>query len=222
MGIDPRIHEQAVAIERVHFVKTDRKVNPKKVDPFCYLPGTHPILVTAPRSVRYQVKKSIKPSHEFTGAFTYLLHQLAGCSMLAVSKFYGGDPDRDFPCIFKEKIAQICAEKKIKLVLDFQGTGRTTEYDLQLETNSADAHSPSQKLAAVLARVCEERGLTVGIIPGKKEPPHTVLGFVAEELGLPAVRLLLNRKLRVPHQNGKDFHKALGALVEALARLANF
>lgn len=220
MGIDPRIHEQAVAIERVHFVKTDRKVNPKKADPFCYLPGTRPILVTAPHAVRYQFKKAIKPSHEFTGAFTYLLHQLADCSALAVSKFYGGDPDRDFPCIFKEKVAQICGEKQIKLVLDLQGTGRTTAYDLLLETKSEGATSSPPKSAAIIAGVCQERGLTVGLSPVKNEPPHTILHFVAEELGLPVVRLLLNRKLRVPHQNGKDFQKALGALVEAIAKLA--
>lgn len=219
MDIHPRIHEEAVAIERVHFVKTDRKVNPKKVDPFCYLSGTLPILITAPHAVRFQHKKTIKTSHEFTGAFSYLLHQLTRCSTLAISKFYGGDPDRDYPCYFKAKMAQICQEKKQKLILDLQGAQRTAPYDLQLEY-TGDSSQKTQKFATTLAQVCEEQGLTVTTLAVKKEEPHSILGFATWELGLPAVRLLLNRKFRVPHQNGKDFNRALKAITEALRKLA--
>lgn len=43
-----RLNEEAVSIERVHFYKTDKSVNPKQEEPFRYFPGEIPVLVSAP------------------------------------------------------------------------------------------------------------------------------------------------------------------------------
>lgn len=72
--VKQKIGEEAFAIERVHFVKTDRMHNPKKVNPFKYSPGSLPVLVSAPHSVRHMRQKKIKPSDEFTGSMACLLN----------------------------------------------------------------------------------------------------------------------------------------------------
>jgi hypothetical protein len=48
-----RLNEEAVNVERVHFYKTDRSVNPKQEDPFYVSLGKLPVLVSAPHAVRY-------------------------------------------------------------------------------------------------------------------------------------------------------------------------
>ncbi|MHB1166995.1 MAG: hypothetical protein ACYC4E_00220 [Carboxydocellales bacterium] len=90
------------AIERVYFTKTDRKVNPKRESPFKYIPGTIPIIVSAPHAVRHLRKKEIKRSDEYTGATACLLNRFTGCHGLAVTKLYGEDANLDYPSVYKD------------------------------------------------------------------------------------------------------------------------
>jgi len=115
-----RANEQAVAAERVHFTKTDRAVDPKRENPFKYWPGSIPVLISVPHSVRYLKQKKIMKSAEFTGSLGYLLGEMSGCHVLAVGKFYRGDPNNDNPCLYKDLLAGICRKQGIKLVLDLQ------------------------------------------------------------------------------------------------------
>ncbi|HEX3031276.1 MAG TPA: hypothetical protein VHS59_03420, partial [Bacillota bacterium] len=110
-----RISEEAAAIERVYFVKTDKPVNPRLESPFKYLPGTIPILISAPHAVRHKRRKEIKPSDEFTGSLAHLLNRFAGCHVLAATKLYDGDPNFDYPCRYKDHLAELCSSHKIRL-----------------------------------------------------------------------------------------------------------
>lgn len=111
-----RLNEEAVSIERVHFYKTDRSVNPKRETPFWIAAGQLPILLSAPHAVRYYRQKKIRVSDEFTGSIVYLLNKLTGCHAIALAKLYGGDPNYDNPCIYKARVAQLCEKEKIKLI----------------------------------------------------------------------------------------------------------
>jgi len=67
-----RLNEEAVSVERVHFYKTDKKVNPKQEEPFWFSAGKLPVLVSAPHAVRHYRQKKIRMSDEFTGSIVYL------------------------------------------------------------------------------------------------------------------------------------------------------
>ncbi|HWR38682.1 MAG TPA: hypothetical protein VN611_04210, partial [Patescibacteria group bacterium] len=95
-----RVHEEAVSVERVHFYKTDRRVNPKQEEPFWVAIGKIPVLVSAPHAVRHCRQKKIKMSDEFTGALAFLLNQMTECHGIAATKLYGGDPNVDNPCVY--------------------------------------------------------------------------------------------------------------------------
>lgn len=216
-----RMNEEAVNVERVHFYKTDRSVNPKQEDPFYVSLGKLPILVSAPHAVRYYRQRKIKMSDQFTGSIVYLLHQLTGCHAIAVTKLYGGDPNNDNPCIYKNRIAEVCAKQKVKLVLDLHGAAREREFDVDFGTNGGKTLINKTGIVATLERNLRDFGLNrvthdhVGTIGA-----NAVTDFVARELRISAVQLEINKQYRVPGQNPQGFHRLLGALVQSIKELA--
>ncbi|MDF1552453.1 MAG: hypothetical protein P1P84_05290, partial [Deferrisomatales bacterium] len=129
-----RIHEEAFAVERVHFKKTRNGANPRKIDPFLLLEGTVPILLSAPHAVRTLREGKIKPSDESTGSYAFLLHRETGCHAIATKKLYGGDPNWDWPCIYKERVRDLLARAGVRLVLDLHGAARERPFDVDLGT----------------------------------------------------------------------------------------
>lgn len=221
MLIDPRINEQAVAIEKVNFIKTDRLFNPKKTDPFLYLPGTIPVLVSAPHAVRHIRRKVIKQSDIFTGAIVYLLHQLTGCHALMVTKLYGGDPNWDQPCIYKQKLSLIAAEQGIRLIIDLHGASGEHPFDAELGTMGGISFLGRDNLLPLIKKACQDAGLqNIGvdqIFSAAGQP--TVTAYAAGVLCIPAVQIELNRRYRAPQQNGLAFHQGISALAMAIRDL---
>jgi len=216
-----RINEEAVNIEKIHFYKTDRRVNPKQEEPFLLSVGELPVLVSAPHAVRHYRQKKIKMSDQFTGSIVYLLNKLTGCHAIAATKLYGGDPNIDYPCIYKEKIAEFCAIKKVKLILDIHGAAREREFDVDFGTNGGKNLLGKTRILETLEENFQDFGLS------KTSRDHfaasgtnTVANYVARELGIPAVQIEINKQYRVPAQNPQGFHRMLAALAESIKRLA--
>lgn len=215
-----RLNEEAVNVERVHFYKTDRSVNPKQEDPFYVSLGKLPVLVSAPHAVRYYRQRKIKMSDQFTGSIAFLLQQLTDCHAIAVTKLYGGDPNTDNPCIYKERIAGICARQKIKLVLDLHGAAREQDFDADFGTNGGKTLLNHTRLPAILERNFQELGLSkISRDHAGAIGPDAVTAYVARELGIPAVQIEINKQYRVPGQNPQGFHRLLGALVQSIREL---
>lgn len=208
-----RIHLEASAVERVHFVKTDRRHDPKKVPPFRYLSGRIPVLVSAPHAVRHFREKKIKPSDEFTGSIACLLHQLTGCHALAVTRLYGGDPNYDQSCIYKTYLSEICREHRIKLVIDLHGAAREHDFDIDIGTNNGESLLGKEKILRMLITSLEDAGLTrisQNLFSTANE--NIVARYTARDLSIPALQLEINKMYRVPHQNGEAYCRLVAAL----------
>ncbi|MDR3584775.1 MAG: hypothetical protein P4L59_05555 [Desulfosporosinus sp.] len=214
-----RINDEAVNAEKVHFYKTDKKVNPKQEEPFRVTIGKLPVLVSAPHAVRHCTQKKIKMSDQFTGSIVYLLNQLTGCHAIAATKLYGGDPNFDNPCIYKERIAEICNRGNVKFVLDIHGAAREREFDVDFGTNRRETLLKTNMLELVernfqdfgLSRITHDHFASSG--------PNTIANFVARELGIPALQIEINKQYRVPAQNPHGFHRLLGALMASVREL---
>ncbi len=216
-----RLNEEAVNIERIHFYKTDKRVNPKQEEPFWYSVGELPVLLSAPHAVRHYRQKKIKMSDQFTGATVYLLNKLTGCHGIAATKLYGGDPNIDYPCIYKDKIADFCAIKKVKLILDIHGAAREREFDVDFGTNGGKNLLGKIRILETLQQSFHDFGLTrISQDYFAASGPNTVSNYVARELGIPAVQIEINKQYRVPAQNPQGFHRILGALAQSIERWA--
>ncbi len=216
-----RLNEEAVNVERIHFYKTNKRVNPKQEEPFWFSVGKLPILVSAPHAVRHYRQKKIKMSDQFTGSVVYLLNKLTGCHGIAATKLYGGDPNFDNPCIYKEKIAEICKKNKIKFILDLHGAARERDFDVDFGTNKEKNLLGKAEILKTLEQTFQDFGLLrTSLDYFAASGQNTVANYAARELGIPAVQVEINKQYRVPAQNAQGFHRLLGALAESIKRLA--
>lgn len=215
-----RLSEEAVNVEKIHFYKTDRRSDPKKTDPFWFASGEIPILVSAPHAVRHLRQKKIKVSDQFTGSVVYLLNRLTSCYALATAKLYGGDPNVDDPCIYKERIADLCRREKIKMILDIHGAAREQAFDIDLGTNQGKNLLGKTKITDVLEKNFRHVGLhAISYNYFAASGTHTVSNYAARELGIPAVQIEINKQYRVPNQNAQAFHRLICALAESIKAL---
>lgn len=215
-----RINEEAVAIERVYFTKTDRTVNPKRESPFKYIPGTIPILVSAPHAVRHLRRKEIKKSDEYTGATACLLNRFTGCHVLAVTRLYGEDPNFDANSLYKDLLREICAANNIKVLLDLHGAAREREFAVDLGSMKGKALLGSQWLPGVIAGNLESQGIhriSREFFAAQKQ--DTVTKFASQELGIPAVQVEINKEFRVPRQNPEAYCRLLAALASCIGEI---
>jgi len=214
------INEEAVNVEKVYFYKTDKRVNPKQEEPFWFSRGKLPVLVSAPHAVRYYRQKKIKMSDQFTGAIVYLLNQLTGCPAIAATKLYGGDPNFDNPCIYKERIAEICGREKVKFVLDIHGVAREREFDVGLGTNVGKTLLVKTRMLELIEHNFQGFGFSrISHYHFAASEPNTIANYITRELGIPAVQIEINKQYRVPAQNPKGFHRLLGALMASIREL---
>lgn len=208
-----RLNEEAFNIERVYFTKTSKRVNPRQEQPYEYFAGKRPILIVAPHAVRYQKRKKVCKSDEFTGSIAVLLHQLLDCHALAVTKLYGGDPDFDTDCIVRDEIETICKENSIKKVITLLAAPRDKSF--VIEVSQATDDSRQKKWEEQLTNAFS----AVGEIKSNKllKDDRSLTSFAAEHLNCLSLELKINRKYRVPHQNGMTFNKLMAALVLGLS-----
>ena len=218
-----RIHEEAFSVEGVHFKKTKKRTNPKKADPFLILEGQRPLLVTAPHSVRYIRSKELCRSDIFTGALAYLLNNYTNCHALAVKKLYGGDPDYDIVCIFKDRLREFTDKRKINFLLDIQGAAGEEPFDVRIATPRSNAPPGQNNLSSIIARNLEKCGISkVTRNRAREEQPGSIIGFAAAELGIPALRVEISRRFRAPNGGGPEFDSLFAGLVDTLNEIEEF
>ncbi|HWI54422.1 MAG TPA: hypothetical protein VNT57_01910 [Desulfobacteria bacterium] len=207
--------EEAFAAERIYFVKTDRMYNPRKTIPYKYFPGSLPVLVSAPHAVRHVRHKKIKPSDEFTGSMAFLLNKLTGCHAIAATKLYGGDPNFDDKCIYKEALKNLAREQKFHLVLDLHGASREHPFDVDIGTINNTSLLGKKEYKELLKKHLNRYGISkISDNHFSISGNNTITKYASSELELPAAQLEINKSFRVPHQNPGDYCRLIGALAD--------
>lgn len=215
-----RLDLEGENIEKVYFYKTDKRSNPKQEDPFRFFPGNIPLLVSAPHAVRHYRQKKIKKSDEYTGSLAFLLHKLTGCHVLAVTKLYGGDPNVDYPCLYKERATEICRREKVTLVLDLHGAAREREFDVDFGTDRLKNLLGKKQALEVLEENCYLFGIkTISRDYFPASGSNTVSNFISQAVGIPAVQIEINKFFRSPAVNPQAFYRVLGALSKSIKEL---
>lgn len=195
--------------------------NPRKTIPYKYFPGSLPVLVSAPHAVRHVRHKKIKPSDEFTGSMAFLLNKLTGCHAIAATKLYGGDPNFDDKCIYKEALKNLAVGQKFKLALDLHGASRDHEFDVDIGTINDTSLLGKNRYKELLIKHLNQYGISqISDNHFSVSGNNTVTKYVSSELELPAVQLEINKRFRVPHQNPGDYCRLIGALADFIHEFA--
>ncbi|ACV61985.1 hypothetical protein Dtox_1099 [Desulfofarcimen acetoxidans DSM 771] len=182
---------------------------------FLYLPGTLPILLSAPHAVRHVRLGKAKPSDTFTGTMAVLLNYLSGCGVLVNRRNYGGDPNYDRECKYKNFLLNILKKNNVELVLDLHGAAEKHAFAVDSGTLQGRSLKDKPELLLYLENCLNFYGvsdLSRDYFPAAKQ--HTVTRFVCENTDIPAIQLEINRRYRRPYEKPADFCRLLAALLD--------
>ncbi len=203
----------------IRFERSQRKYDAEQpsddLDGTIFLRGDIPVLVTAPHATTHVRVKMIKSYELYTGALSVILHSLSGAHALYTHRMSNVDPNYYDDSPFKERLKSLVNEHDIRFVIDIHGTGSGRPYDI-FPGVGLDGEFLIGKdfYMTKLYETAVRKKILVGslnIFPAAKQ--MTVAKFAATKLGVPAMQVEINRRLRLPEDNPTQFEK----LVEFLS-----
>lgn len=175
---------------------------------YTILPGSVPILVSAPHAVKHIRKGNTEPKEEdeYTGTVARLLHASMGCWAMHATAV-DLDPNFYDDCAYKDALRELLKKEPIRLVLDLHGAVEWRAFNIDLGTCRGDSLLDQGEYLEDLILSLQDEGIQSVFVDSvfTAEAQSTVTRFVSEQLGIPAVQLEINRRLRDPEQNPAYF-----------------
>ncbi|HEX3036386.1 MAG TPA: gamma-glutamylcyclotransferase family protein [Thermodesulfobacteriota bacterium] len=205
-----------------HQSRRYREYSPPDSRGLIFLRGEIPILITAPHATRHVRMGIFKFQEEYTGALSIILHVLTGSHALYTHWASNTDPNYYDDAPFKRKLQKVVKKFGIKFVLDLHGTRRDWKEDIYpgigddrefLLGNSSYLHE--------LEKSAKFNKLTLGglnVFPASRQ--MTVTKFVARNLGIPAMQIEINERLRHPESNPSAFNQLIEFLHQFVLKIA--
>ena len=182
-----------------------RDAPPAGRPPFRYLPGTRPVLISAPHGALHWRHDGWKGEDEYTAALAHLLSKETGAHAIYTVWRIRPDPNFEDDSEYKQTLASLLAEYDIELVLDLHGARRGRDFGIELGTMSG-LTCPDYE--ATIIRHLEWQGfvrdhrrsldrLWVNQLFKGGARQRTVTRFVWEQCGVNAAQIEINAHLRV-------------------------
>ena len=186
---------------------------------FRYLPGTLPVLVSAPHGAAHTREGQPKGEDEFTAGFACLVGELAGAHVLYSRRKSNTDPNYYAAAPYKQALGEIVKKAGIGFVLDIHGAHATRPYGIALGTIGGRSCPPAweswiiQTLKAHGFReswggetpagwpeVLAHLKVNLNFAGGHRQ--YTVTRYACEVLGIHAAQFELNAHLRTVRRAG--------------------
>jgi hypothetical protein len=203
---------------------------------FTHIPGTLPILISAPHSAAHWRNGRLKKEEGFTAAIAQYTAAATGAHAFYTHYESAKDPNwhRDAP--YKSALARILNQQRIKFVLDIHGMSNRYNIGLALGTingrscpqhelpmiQTLQAHgfyqtSPGHAIQFEQLQwqhfIVNHPRFTGGVTS------HTITRFVSQEVGIPAAQLELCTLLRIVPPQYKRYEHLLGGVKAAVCAL---
>jgi hypothetical protein len=171
-----------------------------------FVPGTTPILLSAPHGAIHTRRGAPKEEEEFTAAMACLVAGLTDAHALYARRRSPTDPNwyRDVP--YKRHLGRIVAQNGIEFVLDIHGTAPSRDFGVALGTMRGRS-CPGQR--GLIVRLLENHGfrrqadhldyldVDETFTAGRLSKQETITAFSWDILGIPSAQLELHPGLRV-------------------------
>lgn len=172
---------------------------------FRYVPGTRPVLISAPHGALHWRHGVWKGEDEYTAALAHVLAEETGAHALYALRRIRPDPNFEDDSDYKRALARLLGEHDIELVLDLHGARRGRDFGLELGTMGGRT-CPDYE--AIIIRHIEWQGflrnhrhsldrLWVNQLFKGGARQRTVTRFVWEQCGVNAAQIEINAHLRV-------------------------
>jgi len=205
--------EQIIAFEaqEIHYQSPPSDDNPRSG--ITIREGSIPIMFSAPHACRHKRANRWKQEDEYTAAIAEWLHRTTGAHAIYLTHQINPDPHDDGPQnAYKQVLADFLKEQEhpVRLVIDLHGTRPDRDFGLALGTmkgRSCPQYQPLllEQFEAHGFRIDEDDAITDRMDRLAVDHPRytgglsrpTITRFVFQELGLPAVQIELNARIRI-------------------------
>lgn len=112
------------------------KYNGSRKPGFIIIPGTIPLMISAPHAINQFREGQVKWADKYTGAIAILLHKLTGCHVIYASGYTGGDPNYDALDTnpYQNALITYVKENSIPVLIDLHGASSTRPYAAEMGT----------------------------------------------------------------------------------------
>lgn len=173
---------------------------------FTYLPGELPILLSAPHGAAHIRNGRLKPEDEYTAGICLMIAEHTGAHVLYSHNRAPCDPNWDRNVPYKHKLRSILSSDGLRCVVDVHGASPKRDFGLAVGTMRGRSLPGLRAplLDSLQRRGFSEAGCDLQRLDvdsqftgagGKRQ--ETVTRFVWDELGVPAVQLEINARLRI-------------------------
>jgi hypothetical protein len=170
------------------------------------LPGTLPILLSAPHAAVHTRRGELKEEEEFTAALVCLVASLTGAHALYVRRCSSTDPNWYPDVPYKRRLRRIVASADIRFVFDVHGTAPDRSFGVALGT--MEGRSCPEHRDQIVAQLEAHSFRRDAVFPDRLDVDDTFTGrgtdrqetvtcFASQRLGLPAAQIELHPLLRV-------------------------
>ncbi len=215
--IEPAQVEEAIGLEKQLNSRTDEAI-PSGENWFKVLPGTIPVIITAPHATRpWREGKRRFSDGGGTASLAVLLHELTGATVIYTTYEGPSDPNYDDDNAFKEQLAQLIALNKPRMVLDIHGSHAYRSYDVDVGTMNGESLQGEDKLLSDLIQRLHQDGIFS--LSGNRFPAakNATITRFSHQHGVPAIQLEINSTYVMPSSGNLEAQR-FSRLAQALAR----
>lgn len=198
-----------------------REFPPDDSSGITFLRGEIPILVMAPHATRHLRMGRLKYQEKYSGALSVILHSITGSYALYTHWASSLDPNFYDHAPFKSELLKVVKQFGIKFVLDLHGTKNQRSEDIYPGLgNDREFLFGNDFYLYKLEKSAELNGLILGslnVFPASTQ--MTVTKFVSRNLGIPAMQIEINERLRHPESNPFEFEKLVKFLTDYICSI---
>lgn len=182
--------------------------------PFVAVPGSLPILLSAPHGAAHRRDDRYKEEDEYTAAFARLLADRTGAHLLYTWAFSESDPNWDQDSPYKDALRRMVYDHAIQFVIDLHGMSNRHAFGIAVGTMHGRSCPEHETLILTTLQQRGYRPTTVAEIQafGDRQwdqyvlnhrrftgglTSHTITRFAHEELRIAAVQIELCASLRI-------------------------
>ena len=186
---------------------------------FEIVPGTVPVMVSAPHAVTHWRDGRTKPSDDYTGSITLTLADITGAHAIVATRFSHADPNWDAfeESAYKQALAAHVREHGIRALIDIHGMVAASPNLVSIGTADGETCmawssielTAFQELFEGLEEVALRYGKGIALNPPRHgaRNANTVARTIARECNIAAMQIELATPVRVPSLRGMHIPK---------------
>jgi hypothetical protein len=196
----------------------------READPyFAYVPGTIPVLVSAPHGTKhYRAAEGRWRSEDaYTSSLAVELGRLTGAHVLYARNKAPEDANNDTDGAYKEFLERLVKEKGIKFILDLHGAEGDRPFNVDIGVReSAVAACSCPTYREIVAKTFSGFGSELFNQQFPASSEGTITSFARNKLGIEAAQIEINANYRIVESKTTGFKADPSHVLDMVKRLA--